>query len=681
MKFSQVLAVSLASTAASATLTPAQDSHGLYARGNDTAPISNNGSKIRAGADDTGSSDDDSKVPTTSSNSESSTVSSTSSETETKSSSSTKSESSAETSASSESTTKSSTSSHGVSSSESSTKSSSESKTESSTESSSSHTSSTVKPTSYQTACTPVLGYSTPEDKIKLEVLFRDDVPDQGSTTFADYLVKYFDGILDQVQSISNDAMNLGNDALSSALQSADAEGILDLASAAPMYSCYLSSVFAGAASNTTLMARDPTAQQMAELIALFERRENNGTPFNYAGILIDETEQLFSDVQSVASAALTATNMDYTTLFNNLDVSQLLSLASEAPIYTQGLSAAFESALAGLNNTTSVDSTSSSLAPYNASTIRLVSTAPAETSYFYVTNTVRGTTTITSCPPESSSIDGYVTVETIVTPHVVGSSTIYETHETTVTICTRCELIESERLREVTICDETCVSIISAASSAASTVTVTSCETVANGDVITHTVVQTVCDEVCETLRAQVSSAVRVQTVVESAAPQTTVVRVTRAIPYNDTSAIRAATAALHYATVRAFNATNTLIRQAPQSAPARVSTVSAAPEKAATSRVNGASQATLCETSCTTLARVAETPRPTEICPESCTATATVTVTKWMTAECDTSAVRQATPAISTHGISVDTARNGAIRNAAGLGFSLLGMLAFLI
>ena len=678
MKFSQVLAVSLASTAASASLTPAKDSHGLYARGNDTAPISNDSSKIRAGTDDSTSSDDDSKTSTTSSHSESSTVSSTSSKSETKSNSSTKSESSVdETSASSESTTKSTTSSHSVS--------SSQSKTESTTKSESSHTSSSTKPTTYQTACTPVLGYSTPEDKIKLEVLFRDDVPGQGSTTFADYLVKYFDGILNQVESISNDAMNLGDDALRSALQSADAEGILDLASAAPMYSCYLSSVFAGAASNATLLARDPTAQQMAELIALFEKRENNGTPFNYAGILIDETEQLFSDVQSVASAALTATNMDYTTLFNNLDVNQLLSLASEAPIYTQGLSAAFESALAGLDNTTSVASTNSSVAAHNVSTVRLVSTAPAQTSYFYITNTVRGTTTITSCPPEStSSIDGYVTVETVVTPHVVGQSTIYETHETTVTICTRCELIASERLREVTICDETCVSIMSAASSAASTATVTSFETVANGDVITHTVVQTVCDEVCETLRAQVSSAVRVQTVVESAAPQTTVVRVTRAIPYNDTAAIRAATASLHYTPVRAFNATNTLIRQISQSAsPARVSTVNAALEKAATSRVNGTAQATLCETSCTTLARIAETPRASEICPESCitTATATVTVTKWMTAECDTTAVRQATPAISTHRISVDTARNGAVRNAAGLGFSLLGMLVFLI
>ena len=127
-----------------------------------------------------------------------------------------------------------------------------------------------------------------------------------------------------------------------------DITGILGLASAAPMYTCYLSSLWAEALSNPQQYAKRaaPTQDEKTKLIVLFERRDDNSGGYNLAELLVDETDDLIAEVSSVICGQ-NANQSNYADLFTRLDVGLLLSLASEAPVYTQGLSAAMETALA----------------------------------------------------------------------------------------------------------------------------------------------------------------------------------------------------------------------------------------------------------------------------------------------------------------------------------------------
>ena len=67
---------------------------------------------------------------------------------------------------------------------------------------------------------------------------------------------------------------------------------------------------------------------------------------FDYAELLVDETNNLIAEVQNVSAAAANGGLAVYTSLFANVDIPHFLSIATEAPIYTEGLSAAFSSAL-----------------------------------------------------------------------------------------------------------------------------------------------------------------------------------------------------------------------------------------------------------------------------------------------------------------------------------------------
>ena len=131
------------------------------------------------------------------------------------------------------------------------------------------------------------------------------------------------------------------------AFDTIDVTGILGLASAAPMYTCYLSSLWAEALSNPQQYAkRDiPTQDEKTKLIVLFERRDDNSGSYDLAELLVDEIDYLIAQMNFVICDKID-NQSNYADLFTGLDVGLLMSLASEAPVYTKGLSAAFSAAL-----------------------------------------------------------------------------------------------------------------------------------------------------------------------------------------------------------------------------------------------------------------------------------------------------------------------------------------------
>ena len=78
------------------------------------------------------------------------------------------------------------------------------------------------------------------------------------------------------------------------------------MASAAPIYTCFLSTLWAEALSNPQQYAKRavPTQDEKIKLIVLFEKRANDGMQFDYAELLVDDTNDLIAEVQSVAGAA-----------------------------------------------------------------------------------------------------------------------------------------------------------------------------------------------------------------------------------------------------------------------------------------------------------------------------------------------------------------------------------------
>ena len=297
-------------------------------------------------------------------------------------------ESSSEESSSSESTTEESSSTSEESTTESTTEESStseESTTEATTESTTSmpYANSTVaQPTSYPTYCEVVRAPLTPEEEVQLKVLFSDR---EGASAFADYVVSYASKLVSEIDSVANVAVGDNDYAFTTAFENVDYTGILGLASAAPIYTCFLSSLWAEALSNPQKYAKRavPTQDEKTKLIVLFEKRENNGMAFDYAELLVDETNDLIAEIQSVSAAAANGDLAAYASLFANVDVPYFLSIASEAPIYTEGLSAAFESALSSFNATRT--------APVTVN----VTTATTTSINTFVTNYVNGTVTV----------------------------------------------------------------------------------------------------------------------------------------------------------------------------------------------------------------------------------------------------------------------------------------------
>ena len=198
---------------------------------------------------------------------------------------------------------------------------------------------------SLNTACSVVLGPLSGEDVALLEVIFSGTID---GTTYAQWLVNYASQLTRQIDNVAAEALVDSGRQYTTAFDTIDITGILGLASAAPMYTCYLSSLWAEALRNPSAYAkRDvPTQDEKTKLIVLFERRDDNSGGYDLAELLVDETDDLIAEMNSVIGGQI-ADPSNYANLFTRLDVRQLLSLASEAPVYTQGLSAAMRTALA----------------------------------------------------------------------------------------------------------------------------------------------------------------------------------------------------------------------------------------------------------------------------------------------------------------------------------------------
>ena len=284
------------------------------------------------------------------------------------------------------------------------------------------------------TYCEAVRGPLTPEEEVQLAVLFGDS---SGGTTFADYVVSYASQLVAQIADVANIAVGDNDFAFTTAFDSVDIPGVLGLASAAPIYTCFLSTLWAQALSNPQQYAKRaiPSQDEKIKLIVLFEKRATDGMQFDYAELLVDDTNNLIAEVQSVAGAAgAAAAGGDlgaYASLFANVDVAQFLSIATEAPVYTEGLSSAFVTAL---------ESYSQSV---NCPTSVVMTTNTYTTVSTIVTNVVSGTATV---PTTLYS----TVVVTSVGPATSGRET-YTSHTTETRIGVTSETV-SEVVRETTL-------------------------------------------------------------------------------------------------------------------------------------------------------------------------------------------------------------------------------------
>ena len=292
----------------------------------------------------------------------------------------------------------------------------------------------TLPPGTNPTYCEAVRGPLTPEEEVQLAVLFGDG---NGGTTFADYVVSYASQLAAQIADVANIAVGDNDYAFTTAFDSIDMPGVLGLASAAPIYTCFLSTLWAQALSNPQQYAKRavPSQDEKIKLIVLFEKRANDGMQFDYAELLVDDTNNLIAEVQSVAGAAgAAAVGGDlgaYASLFANVDVAQFLSIATEAPIYTEGLSSAFVTALESY----------SQVVNHPTSTVMVTSVYTSVSTI--VTNVVSGTVTV---PTTLFS----TVVVTSVGPATSGRET-YTSHTTETWMGVTSETV-SEVVRETTL-------------------------------------------------------------------------------------------------------------------------------------------------------------------------------------------------------------------------------------
>ena len=285
----------------------------------------------------------------------------------------------------------------------------------------------TLPPGTNPTYCEAVRGPLTPEEEVQLAVLFGDS---SGGTTFADYVVSYASQLVAQIADVANIAAGDNDYAFTTAFDSIDIPGVLGLASAAPIYTCFLSTLWAQALSNPQQYAKRaiPSQDEKIKLIVLFEKRATDGMQFDYAELLVDDTNNLIAEVQSVAGAAgAAAAGGDlgaYASLFANVDVAQFLSIATEAPVYTEGLSSAFVTALESysqsVNRPTSVVMTTHTYTTVSTIVTNVVSGAVT------VPTTIFSTVVVTSVGPATSGRETY-TSHTTETRIGVTSETVSE--------------------------------------------------------------------------------------------------------------------------------------------------------------------------------------------------------------------------------------------------------------
>ena len=253
-------------------------------------------------------------------------------------------------------------------------------------------------PTLCPTYCEVSRGPLTPEEEVQLQVLFSER---EGASTFADYVVSYASQLVAQIADVTNIAIGDNDYDFTTFFDFINISGILGLASAAPVYTCFLSSLWAEALSNPQQYAKRviPTQDENIKLTVLFEKHENSDVTFDYAELLIDDTIDLIADIRSVSAAAADGDLGAYVSLFASVNVPYFLSIATEAPIYTEGLSTALQIALSSYSE--------SAFRP----TVTTMTTRTYTTVNTIVTNFVNGTVTV---PTTIVSTETVVTVEPV---------------------------------------------------------------------------------------------------------------------------------------------------------------------------------------------------------------------------------------------------------------------------
>ena len=186
-------------------------------------------------------------------------------------------------------------------------------------------TTETVSSTNLNTECTPVLAPIDEEDASMLDIIFTDTV---NGTTYAQWLVNYASQLTRQIDNVASQALAGSDGQYTTAFDTIDVTGILGLAYAAPMYSCFLSSLWDGAMPDPST----PSQRKKAKLMVLFERRNDSNGDYNLAEILVRETENLLAEMNSVIAGQLTDPD-GYTSLFTTLDVRHLISIAYPGPV------------------------------------------------------------------------------------------------------------------------------------------------------------------------------------------------------------------------------------------------------------------------------------------------------------------------------------------------------------
>ena len=188
----------------------------------------------------------------------------------------------------------------------------------------------TVSSTKLNTDCTPVLGPVDDRDVDLLKVIFSGTID---GTTYAQWLVNYASRLTRQIDNVAAQALADSDERYTTAFNTIDITGILGLASAAPMYSCFLSSLWNDTFpdSHTFGGIEYPPWRRKAKLMVLFERRNDNNGDYNLAEILVRETDDLIAEMNSVIGGQI-ADPDGYTSLFTRLDVRQLISIAFPGP-------------------------------------------------------------------------------------------------------------------------------------------------------------------------------------------------------------------------------------------------------------------------------------------------------------------------------------------------------------
>ena len=201
--------------------------------------------------------------------------------------------------------------------------------------------------------CEAVKSPPSPDEETLLKILFGGTM---NGYTFTDYVIWNAEGLLTQISYVLEMDYPVGDQDVVTNFSTLGYSGILALASAAPMYTCFLSSLWAEALAHPQQYAKrdEPSQDEKIKLIVLFEKHiDDDGEGFAYADLLVEETNKLLRDLREVSGAAANNTDVsNYAAIFDNLDVQQFLSMVPHIEIYTFGMSQTIQSLLDAYSKT-----------------------------------------------------------------------------------------------------------------------------------------------------------------------------------------------------------------------------------------------------------------------------------------------------------------------------------------